>query len=398
MVRKVMIRSEPSVCESVDRKLLTARYLFIIPGSINRLTGGSIYNKRLVEHLSGSGSRVDVVSLPDLPYFAGLFISPIIAAWLMLKLARKQYDRIIEDGWSHPALALFNLARVARNESKLVIIVHQVRCVERSAIAAPLASIIERAALSSASLIITVSRFMRGEIASLLGDASKLGNVSKIIIAPPGSDYSVESRARIETSTASGSHLEGAAARLLFVGNCMRRKGIHHLIRAIAIAGDSSIQLDVIGDCAFEPGYVKQLRREVARLGLERAVTFHGRVSDETLARFYERADIFVMPSLYEGFGIVYAEAMSAGLPIIATNTGPVPEIVRAGENALLVEPADPESLAGAIRVLAADAHMRKLFGRRSRELASRLITWRETCEKVRESLLSAGEEAAAQF
>jgi glycosyltransferase involved in cell wall biosynthesis len=86
---------------------------------------------------------------------------------------------------------------------------------------------------------------------------------------------------------------------------------------------------------------------------------------------------------LYEGFGIVLAEAMQAGLPIVATRIGPVSEIVREGENALLVPPADLAALAGAIRRLADDPMLRDKFGRRSRELACSLPTWKQTCDSV---------------
>jgi glycosyltransferase involved in cell wall biosynthesis len=86
---------------------------------------------------------------------------------------------------------------------------------------------------------------------------------------------------------------------------------------------------------------------------------------------------------LYEGYGIVLAEAMQAGLPIVATRIGPVNEIVREDENALLVPPADSTALAGAIRRLATDPMLRDSFGRRSRELAGSLPTWKQTCDSV---------------
>jgi glycosyltransferase involved in cell wall biosynthesis len=112
-------------------------------------------------------------------------------------------------------------------------------------------------------------------------------------------------------------------------------------------------------------------------------VTFHGAISHEVLGRFYSRANVFTFPSLYEGFGIVLAEAMQAGLPIVATRIGPVNEIVRKDENALLVPPADSAALAGAIRRLATDPALRDNFGRRSRELAGSLPRWKQTCDSI---------------
>ena len=379
---------------------------FIVPGKITRLTGGSIYDKHLADYLSERGVRVDVVSVPDLSYFTGALISPVMALWLALRIAGRGYDLIIEDGWAHPSFLLFNIAFRLVSRSRFVIIAHQLRWIERKR-GTRIAARIERAALRSGHLIITVSRFMRGEIASLIGD------VPRVVIARPGvrrgrgaekrrSGGAEEQRSHRDSETSILSPLHPftpapphpyTPVRLLFVGNCVRRKGLHHLIHALSHADCEGLALDIVGDCDFDPRYFEELRREAARLGPGHAVKFHGRVSDEALQTFYARADIFVMPSLYEGFGIVYAEAMQSGLPIVALDAGPLPEIARAGENAVLVPPFPEESLpralARAICELATDGEMRARFSRRSLEIATELPAWKETCETVYQSLLS---------
>jgi glycosyltransferase involved in cell wall biosynthesis len=171
--------------------------------------------------------------------------------------------------------------------------------------------------------------------------------------------------------------------KLLFVGNCVHLKGLEHLIAAMELLGDLQPGLDVVGDVTFEPRYYDKLLRQVQSLGLTDRVRFHGAVSPEDLGAFYSQADIFAFPSLYEGYGIVLAEAMHAGLPIVATRTGAVAEILSEGENALIVPPADSGALANAIRRVAGDAGMREKFGRRSRELAATLPAWRQTCDEV---------------
>jgi glycosyltransferase involved in cell wall biosynthesis len=373
---------------SADDAADSPRYLFIVPGALDRVTGGSIYDKRLYDYLKGRGARVDVISLPDLPYFAGLVSGLVIAPLLALKLARRDYDLIIEDGWAHPSLALFNLLCRVTSRHKLAVIVHQLRWLDgRCRAASIVARRVERSALKSCRLIITVSRFMSREIEDLIEHGIP------IIISSPGCDHqrktSLGGRGSQSTSIDGSDSRppERPPVRLLFVGNCSRRKGLHTLIRALALVGDPLLKLDVVGDCLFDPAYTKQLRREVARLGLRGSVTFHGRASDESLSLFYAQADLFVMPSSYEGFGIVYAEAMRAGLPIIACDTGPAAEIVSAGENALLVPHGNIAALADAIRRLAADAELRELYGRRSVELSRRLPTWNQTCAKIFEHL-----------
>jgi glycosyltransferase involved in cell wall biosynthesis len=322
--------------------------------------------------------------LPDLPYFAGLIAGLIISPLLALRLAARAYDLILEDGWAHPSLLIFNLLCRFRRGLKVVIIVHQLRWLERRYRAtAATARLVEQSALKSSHLIFTVSNFMRRRIEDLIG------NGPRIIIARPGSNQRREAGPREDSSRedlitdSAAAGLERGAVRLLFVGNCARRKGLHHLIGALSILGGPPVKLDVVGDCAFDPAYTEGLRREVARFGLQDAVKFHGRVSDETLSRFYAHADVFVMPSSYEGFGIVYAEAMRAGLPIIACASGPAAEIVSAGWNALLVQGHSAQALADAIRSLAADSELRKHFSRRSLELARRLPTWDDTCSLI---------------
>jgi glycosyltransferase involved in cell wall biosynthesis len=365
-----------------------AYYLFIVPGRLDRLTGGSVYDKRLNDYLKERGARVDVISLPDLPYFAGLILGIIISPLLALRTAGRGYDLIIEDGWAHPSLVFFNLLCRARSGLKIVIIAHQLRWPESQCRAASaIARLVERAALKASRLIVTVSDFMRREIEELIGTEPR------ILIACPGSDpkrdaCAGESNSQEDLMARSAlPSLERARVRLLFVGNCTRRKGLHHLIAALSILRHPLVKLNVVGDCDFDPAYTKELESEVARLGLRNEVTFHGQVSDERLSRFYSQSDLFVMPSSYEGFGIVYAEAMRAGLPVIASDTGPAAEIVSAGANALLVPPDNPRALADAIGTLASDAELRALYGRRSLELARQLPTWDVTCDLILKSL-----------
>jgi glycosyltransferase involved in cell wall biosynthesis len=155
----------------------------------------------------------------------------------------------------------------------------------------------------------------------------------------------------------------------------------------LALVRDLPLFLDLVGPRDIEPSFNRRLVRLINAHHLTDRVTFHGLVSSQALARLYASADIFVFPSRYEGYGIVLAEAMKAGLPIVAADNGPVAEILTNNENALIVPALDSEALAGAIRKLAEDSAMRERFGRRSRDLAEHLPSWRDTCELVREAI-----------
>jgi glycosyltransferase involved in cell wall biosynthesis len=353
-------------------------YLFITPGKIDRLTGGSIYNRKLRDSLVERGARVRTLSVPDLPYFPSLFLSILIAPWIALRFIDRGYDAIILDSWAHPALALFSLALRPASRIRVVAIVHQLRGPERRAGAARfIAESIERASLARSDLIVTVSDFMRRNIEELLGAGRP------VLVARPGCDLR---RQRVDIA---GKGVKAGPVRLLFVGNCVRRKGLDLLVSALSRVEGAPVRLDLVGSLDFDPQFAAELRRTVEHLGLTDVVRFHGRVTDDALERIYGESDIFVMPSYYEGYGIVYGEAMQAGLPIIAVDSGAVREIVREGENALLVPPGDPRALAEAITRLAADVDLRNQFARRSLELARELPAWSDTCEQIIRALRS---------
>jgi glycosyltransferase involved in cell wall biosynthesis len=106
-----------------------------------------------------------------------------------------------------------------------------------------------------------------------------------------------------------------------------------------------------------------RLRARHARLGLGETVTFLGDVSATALAVEYAGADCFCLPSTQEGFGIVFLEAMTAGLPVVACRAAAIPEVVVHGETGMLVPPRDPQALAAALETLLADPGRRKDLG-----------------------------------
>jgi glycosyltransferase involved in cell wall biosynthesis len=344
--------------------------LFLIPGDIQRQTGGSFYNRELVKGLTERGFRLELLTIPDLPYFVGLVAGLVIAPLILIRLASRKYDLVIEDGWAHPSTLFFNGACRLTGKVPLVIIVHQLRWRATKPPVSFILRMFERMTLRSARLIVTVSDFISTEVERLVGSNDR------IALAHPGS-------APLPGSQCVCEEFGDKLLRLLFVGNCTRLKGLDYLIDALSLLRDIPLRLDVVGDFTLEPRYYKRLERRANALRVSERVTFHGAIPHEVLGPFYARADIFTFPSLYEGFGIVLAEAMHAGLPIIATRLGPVNEIVLEDENCLLVPPADSAALAGAIRRLANDSTMRDNFGRRSRELSRSLPTWQQTCDSI---------------
>lgn len=334
----------------------------VIIGDIDSLTGGYLYEKKLVHYLREAGLQADVVSIPQLPYVFSVLYS------LCLPFRLRAYHLIIEDEMAHPALWLFNLWAKRASKARVIALVHMFGWLAaRRRWRAALLRLTERTMLGACDLVIANSR-STSEAAQRMGLPAEA-----IVVVYPGFDVDLATPRHAR---------RGHGTRLLFVGNLDPRKGLHTLVEAIHLLKDPEIVLDVLGDESSHPRYARRVRRLVANRGLEGAVRLHGRVDRQSVARFYSEADVFVLPSSYEPFGIVFAEAMSCGLPIIATSAGGTPELVVHGENGLLVPPHDVNALAEAIASLATDHELRRALGARGYEKSKQLNTW-DDCFRI---------------
>ena len=162
-------------------------------------------------------------------------------------------------------------------------------------------------------------------------------------------------------------------------------KRVDILLKAVArmVREGISIHLYVGGDGR------KRRELELLRdtLGLSDHVTFAGHIPDEALPGYYRMADIFVLHSSYETFGVVLAEAMATGKPIVSVTAGGIPDVVEPGSEGLLVPPLDPDALAQALMRLVGDSALRLRMGRAGREKAVRLFAWERIVAQYEEAL-----------
>lgn len=155
-------------------------------------------------------------------------------------------------------------------------------------------------------------------------------------------------------------------------------KGLRYLLEAVnSIRKRRDITLTVIGQ-PKKNGVIERLVRD---LDLRDCVTFTGRIEDEEFARYYARATIAVVPSIYEGFGLPAGEAMACGVPVISTTGGALPEVV--GDTGILVPPGDAKALEKAIVSLLDNPEERERMGKAGYERALDNFTWRNTAMKV---------------
>lgn len=166
--------------------------------------------------------------------------------------------------------------------------------------------------------------------------------------------------------------------RVLFVGRLVHEKGVWHLLQAFARlrAVQPQAHLHVVG--AGPEDFA--LRRETRRLGLETSVKFLGQLPPDAVALQREVAEVAVVPSVYEPFGLVALEAMAWGVPLVASDVGGLREFTEGA--AVLVPPADSVALADALQRMLADAQLRQHFAHRGIERA-RDYTWDRCAERT---------------
>ena len=191
--------------------------------------------------------------------------------------------------------------------------------------------------------------------------------------------------------------------RLLFVGRCERRKGAHTLLTILPnlLTIYKDWECHFIGDDEaplVEGGTLKTqfLEQHYHAPWLNRVV-FHGSVSEEVLKHYYQNCDLFVAPSLFESFGLIYHEAMQYGKAVVGCHAGGVPEVVQDGVEGLLVEPDCPEALQGALIQLMSNDSLRAQMGQAGMRRVHKITNYRTTAAGMEqvylETIARTGEE-----
>lgn len=194
--------------------------------------------------------------------------------------------------------------------------------------------------------------------------------------------------------------------RILFVGRISPEKGVHILIEAFRLVAEKfpTASLELVGGFGAMPAnflvflsqdptvkelkpfysgdYMAYIKSRIPN-DLAGRVTFHGNIAHRQLVEHYRRASLFVNSSLSDAFPIPVVEAMAAGLPIVASAVGGIPEAVVNESTGILVKPNDPEELARALGRLLGDDDLRKRMSARARDRAIKLFSWHAIAEQV---------------
>ena len=169
---------------------------------------------------------------------------------------------------------------------------------------------------------------------------------------------------------------------ILFVGTLRPVKGVRYLVEAmeIIIQKNTNTRLMLVGDGEDR----RKLEKLVKEFVLDEYVTFVGKVSNEKVPEYMVASDVFVLPSLSEGFPNVVLEAMASGLPIVATKVGGLPEIVKDRENGFLVEPKNPEEIAEKVLLILKGDELRERISEYNKKKVKE-YSWERVSEQIEE-------------
>jgi glycosyltransferase involved in cell wall biosynthesis len=185
----------------------------------------------------------------------------------------------------------------------------------------------------------------------------------------------------------------GPGLELLCVASLTPRKGHLVLLDALAELIELDWHLTCVGSMERDPACAKSIVGAIDRLGLQARVTLIGERPEAEMAPFYDRADVHVLPSYHEGYGMVLSEALARGLPLVATSAGAIPDTVPA-DAGLLVPPGDPRALSRALRQMMTEPGERARLLAGARAARTRLPGWSDAARAFAAELAGLGRNA----
>jgi len=365
---------------------------FVIYGSLDTLSGGYIYDRKLVEYFRAQGDTVEIISLPWRNYATHLMDnfwfrlwSPTARRWHGQQAVRLQkFDILIQDELNHPSLITANHRP---HPYPIVSLVHHLRCSElRPKWQNAIYRIIEKKYLRSVDGFIFNSQTTKGVVNSLLKRS-----MPEVVAYPPTDRFGDAISEEEIKARASQNPL-----RILFLGNVIERKGLHILLEAVKSntlsltkSQKSEVRVDVIGSLTSDPEYTRRVQSFIAKNNLSSFVFLHDSLNNGPLVEKLKQAHVLIVPSSYEGFGIVYLEGMAFGLPAIGTTAGAAGEIIEHEKNGYLIKPNDSATLASHISQLAFNRNLLTELSLDARKRYIQQPSWKETASQIRAFLQS---------
>ena len=339
---------------------------FIVPGDLETLTGGYGYDRRIIAGLRARGWQVTVRSLDasfPLPSAAALEHAQRIFADL------PEQALVLSDGLALGAMPQIAHAHAAR--LRLVALVHHPLAAERGLapeLAVELARS-ERLALQAVRHVIVTSAATQHALRALGVEPPRVS------VVEPGTDAAPLAR-----------RARGATLKLLCVATLIPRKGHDLLFTALAALKPLRWHLTCIGSLTRDPETVTRLHAQLRQLDLARRVTLAGEMNAAELSQVYGDTDLFVLPTHFEGYGMVVAEALAHGLPVVSTRVGAIADLVTA-DAGVLVAPGDADLLRAALARVLSQPGLLDTLAAGAAAVRRSLPDWNQSCARMAQIL-----------
>ena len=335
---------------------MVKRVAFAVPGDLATPTGGYAYARRMIAEMRKLGWQIDVVYLGD--GFPHPSMETKTAARENL-LAVAKGCPVVVDGLALGVLP--EAANELRERNPVLALVHHPLALETGLTPADAEAMrkSERDALAAARGVVAVSP----AVGQLLTDEYDVPP-DAVTVVIPGTD---------RAETAKGS--EDGIVRLVSVGSVVPRKGFDVLVAALAPIKSLPWRLTIAGDRTRDEAASAQLDADIAANDLGAQIEMRGVLPAGRLAALYVGADLFVLASRFEGYGMAYAEALAHGLPIVGTTAGAIPDTVPP-DAGILVEPSDVKALTRTLRMLIENPNERLWLASGARAAGEALPGW----------------------
>lgn len=339
---------------------------FVVAGRLHARTGGSVYNRRMAEALTRHGWTVDVQELDDsFPFPTAEALRHASAV-----LKRQQTGSLVLiDGLAFGAMPEVIEAESCRLQLIALLHLPLAATIGLDPAHAACLTLSERRALSHASRVIATGEYTR----SLMANCGLFHD--RLVVVEPGTEAAV-------LATGSGS----AQVHLLTVATVNPGKGHELLIEALASLPHRRWRLTCVGSLTRDPETTSRVRGTISSLRMEEQVLLVGDLNESELDVYYDASDVVVLASLRETYGMVVAEALARGLPVVATATGAIPRLV--GDDAgLVVPPGDRDALAAALGRLIDDSPFRLRCAAGARRVREQLVNWDKAAQRLAAAL-----------
>ncbi len=334
---------------------------------LNSTSGGYLYDRKLVKKLKKTGFNIKEIELKKKPYIKNIHHN--FSKNLIDEIKKTGLDFLLEDELTHPSLFGLNKYINEKLDLSIISIVHHLSFLEKiNKDDRASTKFLEKKYLQTVKNYIFNSKSTKETVLDL-----KNKKVNSIIAKPGKNHISPPEEIKVNNVK--------ETLKIVFIGNIYPHKNIHSIIKAIS--GMDKVELCIIGNKDVDLNYTKKIKSLINHFSLQNNVKLRGYLSEKQKTKLLKSADLFILPSFFEGYGISTIEALGHGLPVIVSENGGGKEIIKNGEQGYIIDPKNLEEIKQAIVEMKNKSQKLKKMSLKAKKRYNELPTWEESFSKI---------------